>query len=112
MEISRTETSGGVIIIAITDRLDSVTAPEAEKAMAAIIAEGHHKVLFDFSQLEYLSSDGLRIILGTAKQLSERGGKMVLCALKDYVKEIFEVSRFTSLFPIKDTVDDALMEFE
>ena len=111
MEIRHEETSG-VVIIAIKGRLDAVTAPSAEEAIRALLAEGHKRLLFDLSSLEYLSSDGLRIILGTAKQLSNTGGKIVLCALTDYVKEIFEFTHLTSLFPIKDTVDSGLMELE
>ena len=111
MEITHRKT-GDVVIIAITGQLDAITAPSAEEAMSAILAEGHHHLLFDFSSLEYLSSDGLRIVLGTAKQLSSTGGKMVLCALTDYVQEIFEVTRLTSLLTIRDTVEAGLIEFE
>jgi anti-sigma B factor antagonist len=111
MEITHTETSG-VVIIAIQGQLDATTAPNAQAAIGSILAAGHERLLFDLSLLEYLSSDGLRIILGTAKQLTARGGKIVLCALTDYVHEIFEVTHLTSLLPIKESVEAGLLEFQ
>ena len=111
MEITHTETSG-VVIIAIQGQLDAATAPNAQEAIRTILAAGHDRLLFDLSLLEYLSSDGLRIILGTAKQLATRGGKIVLCALTNYVQEIFEVTHLMSLLPIKKTVEAGLLEFK
>jgi anti-anti-sigma factor len=67
-------------------------------------------LIFDLSGLEYLSSGGLRVILGASKEIRRREGKVALAALKEYVYEIFEVSGFTAMIPIKDTVEDGIQE--
>ena len=62
--------------------------------------------------MEYLSSAGLRVILGVVKAIKQMEGNMVLCALNPIIGEIFEVSGFDSLIPIRDSVEEGLKEFE
>ncbi len=63
------------------------------------------RLLFNLGALEYLSSAGLRVLLSAAKEIRRREGKIVLCSLNEFVKEIFEVSGFQSLIPIADSVE-------
>jgi anti-anti-sigma factor len=66
------------------------------------------RLLFDLSALEYLSSAGLRVLLTAAKEMRRKDGKLVLCSLNEFVKEIFEVSGFQSLIPIVDSVESGI----
>ena len=97
-----------ILIFAIKGRMDGATAPVAEETINSRLAENSTRLLFDLSELEYLSSGGLRVILAAAKEIRRREGKVVLAALKPYVYEIFEVSGFTSMIPIKDSVAEGL----
>ncbi len=107
MEIDH-KVENGIINIAIKGRLDAATSPAAEETIQQAIAGDENRLLFDFSGLEYLSSGGLRIILGAAKEIRRREGKIALCSLNSYVNEIFEVSGFSAMIPIKDSVEDGL----
>ena len=107
MTISQKKVNG-IIHIIITGRLDAETAPEAETFMNEIVSEETIKLLFDLCDLEYLSSAGLRILLSAAKEMRRREGKIVLCSLNEFVKEIFEVSGFQSLIPIADSVESGI----
>jgi anti-anti-sigma factor len=100
----------GIINIAIKGRLDAATSPVAEENINKIMEGDENRLLFDFSDLEYLSSGGLRIILGASKEIRRREGKVMLCCLNQYVNEIFEVSGFSAMIPIKDTVEEGLKE--
>ena len=100
----------GIINIAINGRLDAATSPVAEESIKKILEADENRLLFDFGELEYLSSGGLRVILGAAKEIRRREGKVVLAALKPYVYEIFEVSGFSAMIPIKDSVEEGLKE--
>ena len=104
MELNHVQ-EGANTIIKIKGRLDAVSAPFADTAIKKIMEEDCRRVLFNLNDMEYLSSGGLRIILGVAKQLKLKGGKLVLCALHPFVKEVFDVSGMNSLIPIEDTVD-------
>ena len=99
-----------ILIIAIKGRLDGATAPIADKAIKKRLKEKTNRLLFDLEGLEYLSSAGLRAILYAAKELRSREGKMVLAGLNQYVYEIFEVSGFTDLIPINETVEEGLKD--
>ena len=109
MEIDH-KVENGIINIVINGRLDAATSPVAEESINKIMECDENRLLFDFSNLEYLSSGGLRVILGAAKEIRRREGKVVLAALKPYVYEIFEVSGFTAMIPIKDSVEEGLKE--
>jgi len=104
MELNHVQ-EGANTIITIKGRLDAATAPVADNAIKKIMEEDCRRVLFNLDDLEYLSSGGLRVILGVAKEIKRNEGKLVLCSLNQFVKEIFEVSGFESLIPIEDTVE-------
>jgi anti-sigma B factor antagonist len=93
-----------VLIIKINGRLDAATSPAADETIKNALEEDRNRLLFDLSNLEYLSSGGLRVILSAAKEIRRRNGKVALCCLNQYVDEIFEVSGFKSMIPIKDTL--------
>jgi anti-anti-sigma factor len=97
----------GIIRIVISGRLDADSAPKAEKILKKILGKNKTSLLFDLCELEYMSSAGLRVILNAARQVYQKGGKIVLCCLNDVLKEIFE----SSPFPIRDSVEAGLEEF-
>ena len=99
-----------VLIIKIDGRLDAATSPSADETIKNAMEEDSNRLLFDLSGLEYLSSGGLRVILSAAKEIRRRNGKVALCCLNPYVDEIFEVSGFKSMIPIKDTIEAGLKD--
>jgi anti-anti-sigma factor len=107
MEITQKE-ENGIVAIVIKGRLDADSSPEAEKVVKEALEGQTNQVLFNLSALEYLSSAGLRVLLGAAKEMRRREGKIVLCSLNEFVKEIFEVSGFQSLIPITDSVESGI----
>jgi anti-anti-sigma factor len=104
MDISQKQ-EGGIVYITIKGRLDADSAMEAEKTVNEALGGDASKLLFDLGALDYLSSAGLRVLLSAAKEMRRRDGKIVLCALTQFVKEIFEVSGFEALIPIEDSVE-------
>jgi len=107
MEIIQKE-ENGIVSIAIKGRLDADSSVEAEKVVKEALKGQTTRVLFDLASLEYLSSAGLRVLLGAAKEMRRKDGKLVLCSLNEFVKEIFEVSGFQSLIPIVDSVESGI----
>ena len=107
MEIKQKE-ENGIVSIAIIGRLDADSSPEAEKVVKDALKGQTTRVLFNLASLEYLSSAGLRVLLGAAKEMRRKDGKIVLCALNEFVKEIFEVSGFQSLIPITESVESGI----
>ena len=102
-----TRTSNDIHIVAITGSLDSTTSPEAQKSLDAVVA-GAKKVVLDFSELDYISSAGLRVLLGAAKHLRASGGTLGMFGLNQSVREVFEISGFSSILTIYQSEAEAL----
>jgi|SRR5690625_4231592 len=98
MQISEA-TDGEVLILSIQGRLDSNTSKDLDEMLTQQI-QSRPAVVLDFSGLEYISSAGLRVLLKAAKQGRSGGGKLALCCLSAHVREVFDISGFSSIFSI------------
>ena len=107
MEIIETK-QNGFLIFKLKGRLDSKTSPDFEKRIFEAIESGSNSIIVDFEDLDYISSAGLRVVLKATKNLKRSEGRFVLCSMKDYVKEVFEISGFDTFLPIVPTLDEAL----
>lgn len=105
---TRIQKEKGITIISVKGRMDAVSSPGFEKQLLDLMDRGQKDFVIDLGELEYISSAGLRVILGTVNKLKEMKGRLFLCALKDMVREIFEISGFAALVPTCDSVDSAL----
>ena len=110
MEIIEGKESG-VSIFKLNGRLDSNTSQGFEKKIFQAITDGSKHMVIDFKDLDYISSAGLRVILKATKALKREDGRIMLCSMQDYVKEVFEIAGFDSFLPIVATLDDALKAF-
>ena len=105
------ENQSGINIFKLNGRLDSNTSQGFEKKIFQAIGDGSKSMIIDFKDLEYISSAGLRVILKATKALKREEGKMMLCDMQGYVKEVFEIAGFDSFLPIVGTMDDAIQSF-
>lgn len=105
----QTRTENNAIVITISGRLDAVTAPEYEKNIRELIGGGNNFFVVDFEPLDYISSAGLRALLLMAKLLREKGGKVCFANVKGNVRSVFDMSGFSALFKIENSVAEALL---
>lgn len=98
MEI-RKQTEGTRLEYALEGRLDTTTAPQLEEEIKSSI-DGVTELVFDFKDLVYVSSAGLRVLLSAQKTMNKQG-KMVLKNVSDSIMEIFEVTGFVDLLTIE-----------
>jgi len=96
------ESLNGVSIVAPAGRIDSTTSIELERAVGGALATGRQLVV-DFERVTYISSAGLRVLLMTAKRLGGGKGSLVLCAMNDVVRQVFDLAGFLPLFSIEET---------
>jgi anti-sigma B factor antagonist len=105
------ENQGGINIYKLNGHLDSNTSSGFENKIIQAIDNGSKSMIIDFKNLDYISSAGLRVILKATKVLRREDGKIMLCDMQDYVKEVFEISGFDSFMPIVGSMGDALDAF-
>lgn len=98
------------LILTPVDRIDSSVARDFEDFVHERMTEGNAKLIVDFSRLGFISSAGMRVLLINAKKLRIRGGggKLVLCNMRDSIREIFSISGFDHIITICGTREEAL----
>lgn len=86
-------------VVEIVGRLDTMTAPILEKALKEEVGEAFNIVL-DMNNLDYISSAGLRVLLGAQKKF-QKLGSMKLIGVHDEVMEVFDITGFTDILTIE-----------
>lgn len=97
MKITKTANENS-LTIALEGRLDTGTAPELEKELKASL-DGVEELVIDMEKLDYLSSAGLRVLLGAQKTMKKQGG-MKVSHVSDTIMEIFEVTGFSDILTV------------
>ena len=104
----REERKDGFLVLGLEGRLDATNSKILEEKVLAVIDGGETRFVIDLSQLNYVSSAGLRVFLLASKRLNPAGGKLVLCSLQEPVKQVFDIVGFYSIFSISNSRDEAL----
>ena len=86
---------GSTLTVAISGRIDTVTAPEADASINESL-DGAESLVLDFTNVDYISSAGLRMLLSLQKKMMKKGG-MKLVGVNDAVNDVFEVTGFDEI---------------
>ena len=93
-----TEILGAGLILKPVGRIDQTTAPAFQERLLAALDDGQDAaVALDLSEVDFLSSIGLRALMIAHKQCQTSGAKLVLFALTPVVREVFAISRFDTV---------------
>jgi len=98
MNVTKTR-NGDELIVKVDGRLDTMTSPDLEKELAPETAA---TLILDFSDLEYISSAGLRVLLSSQKRMNAAGGEMIVRGCGDAILDVFEVTGFADFLTIED----------
>ncbi len=88
----------GKLVATLSGELDTAAARETEQALQPLLDSMGKPVIIDCTSLEYISSSGLRILLGILKQSKASGSSVVLRNVNDVIREVLELTGFVSLF--------------
>lgn len=102
------EEKKNAIILRLTGRLDAFSSAVLEKKFSQLLEKKIKTILVDFSDVDYLSSAGMRLLLSATKQMKEIKGKVVLFALQDDVLEIIRMAGFERILSIATDEKSAL----
>lgn len=100
MDLIITPIDNGKILAKVTGRLDTANSDDFEKKMQPLLQGGTPDIEVDCSELEYISSSGLRLFLTLQKSVNARSGKLVIRNMKDQIKEIFNMTGFSRIMTI------------
>jgi anti-anti-sigma factor len=99
MQISESDNQG-VAVLGISGRIDAATSEQFKQKLLTTVGDRPVRLVLDFSQVVFVSSIALRVLVITAKRVAAVRGKMVFCGLIGPVHEVFELAGFTSVVPV------------
>lgn len=99
MTVNKT-VDNGKLLFSLEGRLDTTTSPQLEKAVQESIA-GVTELYFDFKELTYISSAGLRVLL-SAQKIMNKQGRMVIRNANEDILEVFEVTGFIDILNVEE----------
>jgi anti-sigma B factor antagonist len=106
-----------VDLLTLSGRLDAATAPVLKQQIDALFDQGRYRIVLDLSDLDYIASPGLRVLIEARKRARDRkisdleGGDIRIANLPPRVKEVFDLTGFTTLFEIYPDVVEAVGSF-
>ena len=109
MQIS-VEEHGKATVVKLVGHMGHVSIDEFNRVLEECLARGVRGIVLDMSRLDYVSSAGLRCLFNLVTQVNNLKGKLVLCGMEPEVRQVFDVSGFTSFFSISDSLPAALKQ--
>lgn len=103
------EKTNGVLALRVCGRIHTQNSEELLKKLDSLIDQGERHLLLDFSDVDYINSSGLRVLMTVAKQLNDLGGKMVLAAVTELIQQVLRISGCAAVIGIYPSREEALI---
>ncbi|HEX9369955.1 MAG TPA: STAS domain-containing protein [Roseiflexaceae bacterium] len=106
-----------VDLLTVSGRLDAASAPQFKQALDSLFDQGRYRIVLDLAGLEYIASPGLRVLIEARKRTRDwkltdlEGGDVRIANLPQRIKEVFDLTGFTSLFQIFGDTLEAVGSF-
>lgn len=91
----------GKMLVTLSGELDTAAAPEVEAALKPLTECEGKDIVIDCSELEYIASSGLRILLGILKKAKAVGSRVVLKNVNDIISDVLKMTGFISIFELE-----------
>jgi anti-anti-sigma factor len=111
MKISTSAVEHDAVLVEIEGEVDAYTAQKLEEALSGLLAQGCGRLVLDVSQMPFMSSAGLRVLLAAHREAIGLGGEVRLFGLRDHVRRVFELAGFHETFYLSDGRREATQEW-
>jgi anti-sigma B factor antagonist len=108
VRISTSLVNDGVGVLEVEGAIDAHTARELDRALHELLDQGHPRLLLDASQVIFISSAGLRVVVYAYRRASQVGGQLRVCGLNAHVRRVFEMAALDDFLQLGDTRQEAL----
>ncbi len=102
----------GTKVVTVSGRVEHSGSRKLQEALEALVVKDKPKIAADLSQVNYLDSSALGVLVSTLKSANSRGGDLRLSGLNDMVMDVFRITRLSSIFQIHPTIAEALNSFK
>lgn len=91
----------GKVVVSLAGEMDTAAALEMEENLKTLCDKKVKEIVFDCTDLEYIASSGLRILLSILKSAKANGGNVVLQHVNEDIKDVFQLTGFINIFTIE-----------
>ena len=95
-------------IVAVGGEIDVYTAPKLRDKITELVGEGHHQLVIDMENVDFLDSTGLGVLVGGLKKVRAHDGSLQLVCNQDRLLKIFRITGLAKVFVIHESADAAL----
>lgn len=109
MEVSvSSRPSGDRTVVHVSGEIDVYTAPTLREELAGLVDEGKTDIVVDLTDVAFMDSTGLGVLVGALKRVRTTGGELRLVIDQEKVLKVFRITALTQVFQIHPTLDEAL----
>lgn len=102
---------GDITVVAVTETVDALTAPDLTRALSGQISDGHCNLVVDLTKVEFMSSAGLRTLLGAVKESRTNGGDLRIASKNPGIDKVLKMSGFYNVAKVFPSPAEALASF-
>jgi anti-sigma B factor antagonist len=110
--INKSGDHSDIAVVQIYGPLDTIAAYTFQEKMNTLISTGVYKYIIDLKNLEYISSAGIGVFPGMVLELQKHNGGVVFVHVSEKIHKLFDMIGLMAIFEIKDTLEEAIKEFE
>jgi anti-sigma B factor antagonist len=107
-----TRTEGDRTVVEVGGEIDVYTAPRLREQLVDLVADGKYHLVVDMERVDFLDSTGLGVLVGGLKRVRAHDGSLRLVCTQERILKIFRITGLTKVFPIHDSVEDAVAATE
>ncbi len=107
-QIDVSSAEGDVKVVALRGELDFDGAPAFARALEELRADGEREVIVDLSELTFIDSSGISVLVGAARAATAEQGTLVVAAPTPHVKRVFDIVRLSELVAVEPGLEGAL----
>ena len=98
----------GWAVLAVGGEVDVATAPRLREKLIELVNDGQHRIVVDLTDVEFLDSTGLGVLVGALKRVRTHDGDLALVCTESRVLKVFEITGLTKVFAMYGSVDEAV----
>jgi len=98
----------GVPLVHLRGEIDLHTCPDLRAALQRLMEDGKYRIVLDMADVPYLDSAALGVLVDAVRRARESGGGLYLAQVMTFVRRAFEITRLIRIFPVYDTVEEAV----
>lgn len=97
-------------VVDVAGEVDVATAPRLREKLISLVNDGNYHIVVDLGGVDFIDSTGLGVLISGLKRVRTHDGELVLVCTEPRIVKVFEITGLTKVFPVYESVDDAVSD--